>query len=68
MVDSSDSRHNYGVYVKRPNSRPDNRFGNGFSLGDAALKKGESITLSSVKISVVDSGSFGDVVKVERAS
>jgi hypothetical protein len=66
MVDTTDSRHSYGVYVKRPLNRPDNRFGNGFSLGDAALKKGESITLSNVKISVIDSGSFGDVVKVEK--
>ena len=68
LVDSSDPRHNYGVYVKRPANRSDNRFGNGFSLGDAALKKGESITLSNVKISILDSGSFGDVVKVEKLS
>jgi len=68
VVDTTDSRHNYGVYVKRPLNRPDNRFGNGFSLGDAALKKGESITLSNVKISVIDSGSFGDVVKVEKVA
>jgi hypothetical protein len=66
IVDTTDSRHSYGVYVKRPLNRPDNRFGNGFSLGDAALKKGESITLSNVKISIIDSGSFGDVVKVEK--
>ena len=52
--------------LKRPNNRPESQFAYGFSLGDAALKKGESIQLSGFKISVVDAGDFGDVVKVEK--
>ena len=66
VVDTLDPRFRYGIYVKRPNNRPESQFAYGFSLGDAALKKGESIQLSGFKISVVDAGDFGDVVKVEK--
>jgi hypothetical protein len=34
---------------------------------DSALKLGESVQVSGWKISVVESGDFGDVVKVEKA-
>jgi len=37
-----------------------------FINSDAALKQGESTTFDGYKISVVESGVFGDVVKVER--
>lgn len=65
-IDTTETRHGYGMYVKPPAQRATNRQGNGFSRGDAALKKGESVTVSGVKISVINSGSFGDVVKVEN--
>jgi M6 family metalloprotease-like protein len=65
-VDTTDTRHGYGIYVKPPAQRANNRLGNGFSRGDAALKKGESVTTLGIKITVVNSGSFGDVVKVEK--
>jgi hypothetical protein len=65
-IDTTETRHGYGMYVKPPAQRATNRQGNGFSRGDAALKKGESVTVSGVKISVINSGSFGDVVKVEK--
>ena len=35
---------------------------------DSALKEGESVTSEGWKISVIESGDFGDVVKVEKAS
>jgi hypothetical protein len=66
-VDTTDSRFGYGVYVKPPAQRANNRFGNGFSRGDAALKKGEFVIVSGVKISILNSGDFGDIVKVESA-
>ena len=65
-IDTTETRHGYGIYVKPPAQRATNRQGNGFSRGDAALKKGESVTVSGIKISVINSGSFGDVVKVEK--
>jgi len=37
-----------------------------FVLADAPLKMGESITSNGFKISVVEAGQFGDVVKVEK--
>lgn len=65
-VDTMETRFGYGVAVKRPINRPQSHFAYGFSMGDAALKKGESIQVSGFKISVLDSGDFGDVVKVEK--
>lgn len=54
----------YGVYVQRPASRPANVYQNGFTLGDAALKVGESLVVEGVKISVVEAGDFGDVIQI----
>jgi hypothetical protein len=33
---------------------------------DSALKEGETVTTNGWKITVLDSGDFGDVVKVEK--
>lgn len=66
-VDTMDTRFGFGVAVRRPANRPASRFAHGFALGDAALKKGESLIVNGVKISVTDAGEFGDVVKVEKA-
>lgn len=57
----------YGVYVQRPADRPKLLNQNGFALGDAALKSGESLIVEGVRITVVEAGDFGDVVKVEKA-
>jgi hypothetical protein len=35
---------------------------------DHALRKGDSITFKGYKITVVEAGDFGDVVKVEKTS
>jgi hypothetical protein len=67
-VDTSDTRFSYGMTVYRPSNRTGGRFFKGVLLGDATLKKGESITVDGVKVTVTNSGEFGDVVKVEKAS
>ena len=54
----------YGLYVQRPVNRPNVIWQNGMALGDATLKQGESIIVEGVKISVVEAGDFGDVVKI----
>ena len=63
-VDVSKTAHGEGTEVYRPANRSfepvDGR------KSDAALKKGESITISGVKISVINTGTFGDVIKVEK--
>ena len=39
-----------------------------FINSDAALKQGESTIFDGFKITVVESGTFGDVVKIEKVS
>jgi len=58
----------FGEYAQRPANRPKNVIQNGFALGDATLKPGESITVEGVKITVAQAGDFGDVIQIEPAS
>jgi hypothetical protein len=37
-----------------------------YKLAEAPLRIGESVTYEGVKISIVESGNFGDVVRVEK--
>lgn len=55
----------YGITVQMPTTRPGFRLVNSMLLGDAALKQGESVIVGKVKITVVEAGEFGDVIKVE---
>ena len=64
-INSADLRLSHGIEVQRPTNRPSSLFFNGMPLGDATLKIGESVTVGKVKISVVEAGDFGDVIKVE---
>lgn len=45
---------------------PTNRPCKSLKLNDGALKKGDFVKISGLKITVVESGDFGDVVKVEK--
>ena len=56
----------YGLTVLKPAGRTTQSWANNMALGDATLKVGESITVSGFKITVVESGDFGDVIKVEK--
>lgn len=40
----------------------------GMRFGDATLKQGRSFTYQNWKITVIESGDFGDVVKIEKVS
>ena len=62
--------HGDGLKVYCPTNRPctaqqDQMYGN-FKLALAALKPGDYVELRGVKISVVEAGDFGDVIKVEK--
>jgi hypothetical protein len=57
----------YGVTVLKPEGRSEKSWAYNMALGDATLKQGESITIQGFKITVVESGDFGDVIKVEKA-
>jgi hypothetical protein len=39
-----------------------------YKLAEAPLRIGESVTYEGVKISIVESGNFGDVIKVEKVA
>jgi M6 family metalloprotease-like protein len=63
-VDIADTRHEYGYKVFYPDSRRPNS-GSRYPMEDAPLKLGESLTYEGVKITNVEWGEFGDVIKVE---
>ena len=68
VVDAASTAHAGGINVIRPSQRTGSVNGPyGFVLADAPLKNGESLTVEGHKITVVESGAFGDVVKVEKA-
>ena len=70
--DNRDPNSYYGLQLKVycPTNRPcteeqDNQYG-GFHLAGAALKPGDYVDLLSMRITLIESGDFGDVVKVEK--
>jgi hypothetical protein len=68
LVDITKTGHGRGINVLRPSSRTSSIYERrDFALSDAPLKLGESITSNGFKITVVESGDFGDVIRVEKA-
>lgn len=63
LVDESDARHDYGYAAMYPDNRRPTV--SRFKLSDAPLKLGESLTYEGIKITNVEWGDFGDVIKVE---
>jgi hypothetical protein len=67
LVDITKTGHGRGINVLRPANRTGSIYERkDFALSDAPLKMGESITSNGFKITVVESGNFGDVAKVEK--
>ena len=67
LVDITKTGHGRGINVLRPASRISSIYERrDFALSDAPLKLGESISSNGFKITVVESGDFGDVIKVEK--
>jgi hypothetical protein len=68
LVDLTKTGKNRGINVLRPSSRTTSVLDvRNFALADAPLKIGESISSNGFKITVVETGDFGDVIKVEKA-
>ena len=57
--------HGLGMKLILPTNRNPNQ--PPFFLSQAPLREGESVISNGYKITIVESGSFGDVVKVEKA-
>ena len=66
VLDTTLNGHGQGANVLRPENRTISVNQTTFVLSDAPLKMGESITTNGYRISVVETGDFGDVIKVEK--
>ena len=66
VVDVSIEKHGYGMKLILPQNRSAGTIP--YRLAEAPLRIGESITYEGVKISIVESGDFGDVIKVEKVN
>jgi M6 family metalloprotease-like protein len=65
LVDLEIVGHGLGLKLILPTNRnPDQP---PFFLSQAPLRQGESVTSNGFKITVVESGTFGDVIKVEKS-
>lgn len=64
-LDMTDLRYDFGYEVQFPDSRKWSW--TRYAMGHAPLKQGESFTYKGVKITNVEWGEFGDVIKVEPA-
>jgi hypothetical protein len=66
VVDVTKTDHGQGMKIVLPSSRSVSK--TPFFLADAPLKNGESVIYEKVKITVIESGNFGDVIKVEKSA
>ncbi len=64
-VDVTIEKHGLGMKLVLPTSRDPDQ--GPFFLAQATLREGESVVSNGYKITIVESGTFGDVVKVEKA-
>lgn len=67
VIDTSIVKHGAGINVIRPSQRTESIYKTKFVMSDAPLKLGEFLIVEGHKITVVESGTFGDVVRVEKA-
>ena len=65
-IDMTVDTYDFGYNVQFPDSRPWKNIRH--SMDTAPLKKGESFTYKGVKVTNVEWGEFGDVIKVEPVS
>ena len=65
-VDVLDTHYDGGFEVIKPSNRTSSATEGPFIYWDAPLKLNESVTVWGYKITVIESGDFGDVVKVEK--
>ena len=66
VVDVTKEIHGYGMTLILPQNRSAGTLP--YKLAEAPLRVGESVTYEGVKISIVESGNFGDVIKVEKVA
>ena len=65
-LDVMDTRYDGGFEVIKPKNRTSATVEGPFIFWDAPLKSNESVDVWGYRISVVEAGDFGDVIKVEK--
>ena len=65
-VDVMDTRYDGGFEVIKPKNRTSSTIEGPFIFWDAPMKLNESIEVWGYRVTVVEAGAFGDVVKVEK--
>lgn len=67
-IDLSKTEHGMGMKLSLPTNREldSNPFKYGFYLGDAPLRNGDKTVSNGYEISVIESGNFGDVIKIQK--
>jgi hypothetical protein len=63
-VDLSETRRDFGMKLALPTNRNPNL--GPFFLAEAPLRAGESVKIDGITITVIESGTYGDVVKIEK--
>ena len=66
VVDVTKEVHGYGMKLILPQNRSAGEIP--YRLAEAPLRIGESIIYEGVKISIIESGNFGDVIEVEKVN
>jgi hypothetical protein len=66
VVDVSINKHGLGMKLILPKNRSPGTVP--YTFAEAPLRKGESVIYEGVKISIIESGNFGDVIKVEKVA
>jgi M6 family metalloprotease-like protein len=64
-IDLTVTNYDSGLTLVLPTNRDPNK--GPFFMAQAPLRKGESVVSNGQRITIVESGTFGDVVKVEKA-
>ena len=66
VVDVTKEEHGQGMKLILPQNRSAGTIP--YTFAEAPLRMGESVVYEGVKISIIESGTFGDVIKVEKVS
>jgi hypothetical protein len=68
-IDLTNTNHGMGMKLSLPTNRVVSNWEYSYKmfLGGAPLRKGDITTTNGIKITVVESGTFGDVIKVSKA-
>jgi hypothetical protein len=64
-VDLTKTEHGMGMKLSLPTNRNVNNR-SAFFMADASLRKGDSTTSNGITFTILESGSFGDVIKISK--